>query len=433
MTKITFIGAGSVVFTKNLLTDIYVFPEFRQATIALMDIDPKRLQAAGKMARYIQQKVGGTGRIEEHLDRRRALENADFVLNMVQVGMHEATLRDFEIPKKFGLPQTIADTLGIGGIFRFLRTAPVLEEICREMAQVAENALLLNYTNPMAMLVMLANRISKVPVVGLCHSIQGTAMQLEDYMGLEPGSLQYRAAGINHMAWYLSLRYRGEDAYPLLRQALANPSIRARDPVRFEILQRFGYFVSESSEHMAEYLPYFLQFPQQIARLQIPVDEYIRRSEENLQIFEQVNRQLNAGEEFELHPSHEYGAPLMHSIISGRPRVIYGNVENHGLIENLPRECCIEVPCLVDDNGIQPTRVGALPPQLAALNRTNINVQELAVAAYVTGQREHVYQAAMMDPNTCANLPLEKIVQMVDALFEAHQDCLPRPFRKDNE
>ena len=425
MTKIAFIGAGSVVFTQNLLTDIYQYPEFKDATIALMDIDPVRLQAAGKMARTIQKRAAASGRIEEHLDRRRALENADFVLNMVQVGMHEATLLDFEIPKKYGLRQTIADTLGIGGIFRFLRTAPVVESLCRDIEEVAADALLLNYTNPMAMLMLLIFRESRVRAVGLCHSIQNTAEQLESYMQLEKGTLHYHAAGINHMAWFLQLRYRGEDAYPRLRTAMEDDAIRARDPVRFEIFRRFGYFVSESSEHMAEYVPYFIQFPEEVQRLRIPLDEYIRRSEANLKTFDTVRRKLDRGEPFDLRPSNEYAAAIMHAVTEDEPCVIYGNVENTGLITNLPQGCCVEVPYLVDRNGIQPTAVGALPPQLAALNRTNVNVQELAVAAYTERSREHVYHAALLDPNTTGQLSTDAIGAMVDELFEAHRDRLP--------
>lgn len=428
MIKIAFIGAGSVVFTRNLLADILQFREFHTATLALMDIDPRRLRAAGAMARHVARTMNAQPTIEEYTDRREAVAEADFVIIMVQVGMHEATVKDFEIPARYGIRQTIADTLGLGGIFRFLRTAPVVEALYREVQELAPRALILNYTNPMAMLMMLMHRLGSQPAVGLCHSIQGTAAQLETYLNIPAGELEFRAAGINHMAWYLSLRHRGQDVYPQLHRAAADPQIYARDPVRFEILQRFGYFVSESSEHMAEYTPYFIQFESEVQRLRIPINEYIRRSEQNLRTFEEVEGRLSRGEPIAVEPSTEFAGYIMHSVVSGQPRVVYGNVENRSLIENLPAGCCVEVPCLVDRNGVQPVQIGTLPPQLAALNRTNIHVQELAVEAYLSGRREHILHAALLDPNTVSQASVDRIARAVDDLLAAHRDLLGKSY-----
>jgi alpha-galactosidase len=429
MTRIAFVGAGSVEFTKNLLGDLLTFPELAGATIALHDIDQERLDSAEAMARWTASALGAPATIEAHLDRRAALEGCDHVINMIQVGGHEATLIDFEVPKRFGLRQTIGDTLGIGGIFRALRTIPVMQGIARDMFELCPDAWLLNYTNPMAMLcwsVYAGTPIHRV--VGLCHSVQWTTRGLAELVGVPYEEVEYLGAGVNHQAWILRFRHRGRDLYPLLDEAIErDPELRRR--VRVEMYRRLGYFPTESSEHSAEYLPWFLRSDEMIERFRVPVDEYVRRSEENLEEYEAMRRTLAEGGSFEIERSLEYASLIIHSIATGEARVIYGNVPNNGLIANLPQGACVEVPCLVDGNGVQPTAVGNLPPQLAALNRTFLNVCELTVRAGLEGSREHVLHAALLDPNASSTLPPERIAEMVDALIEAHGDALPEGIR----
>ncbi len=429
MPKIAMIGAGSVVFTKNLLGDILSFPELGQAHIALHDIDPARLEAGERMARWTANKLGAQPTITASLDRRAALDGADYVINMIQVGGHAATMIDFDIPTRYGLRQTIGDTLGIGGIFRALRTIPVLLDICQDMQACCPQAWLLNYTNPMAMLVWAVTRATPVKVVGLCHSVQGTARQIARYCEIPHYELEYDTAGINHMAWYMTLRWNGQDMYPKLREALNHRFLYAKDKVRFEILRHFGYFVTESSEHMAEYVPYFIKSPAEVDRLDIPLDEYPRRSIENLREFEYTIGKLQRGGEFRIQRSEEYASLIIHSLETGERRAIYGNVENCGLISNLPQGSCVEVRCELDRDGLHPVPFGELPPQLAALNRSNINVQELTVRAALEGNRDHVYHAAYLDPHTAASLTLPKIQAMVDDLLVAHGDALPEGVR----
>jgi alpha-galactosidase len=429
MTRIAFVGAGSVEFTKNLLGDLLTFPELAGATIALHDIDQERLDAAEAMARWTASALDAPATIEAHLDRRAALAGCDHVINMVQVGGHAATLVDFDLPKRFGLRQTIGDTLGIGGIFRALRTIPVMQDIAHDMFELCPDAWLLNYTNPMAMLcwsVYAGTPIHRV--VGLCHSVQWTTRGLAELVGVPYEEVEYLGAGVNHQAWILQLRHRGRDLYPLLDEAIErDPELLRR--VRVEMYRRLGYFPTESSEHSAEYLPWFLHSDEMIERFRVPVDEYVRRSEENLREYETMRRTLAEGGAFEIERSLEYASLIIHSIATGEPRVIYGNVPNHGLISNLPQGACVEVPCLVDGNGVQPTAVGSLPPQLAALNRTYLNVCELTVRAAIEGDREHVVHAALLDPNASASLAPEQIEQMVDALIDAHGDALPEGIR----
>ena len=429
MTRIAFVGAGSVEFTKDLLGDLLSFPELSDATIALHDIDRERLDAAEAMARWTASALGAPATIEAHLDRRAALAGCDHVINMIQVGGHAATLIDFDVPKRFGLRQTIGDTLGIGGIFRALRTIPVMQGIARDMFELCPDAWLLNYTNPMAMLcwsVYAGTPIKRV--VGLCHSVQWTTRGLAELVGVPYEEVEYLGAGVNHQAWILQFRHRGRDLYPLLDEAIErDPELRRR--VRVEMYRRLGYFPTESSEHSAEYLPWFMRSDEMIERFRVPVDEYVRRSEENLREYEAMRRTLAEGGSFEIERSLEYASLIIHSIATGEPRVIYGNVPNHGLISNLPLGACVEVPCLVDGNGVQPTAVGSLPPQLAALNRTFLNVCELTVRAALEGDRTHVVHAALLDPNTSATLSPEQIEQMVDALVEAHGDALPEGIR----
>jgi alpha-galactosidase len=426
MTKITFIGAGSVVFTKNLLGDILTFPELQDCTISLYDIDPVRLETAEAMAKWTAQALGASPKIEATLDRREALRGASYAVNMIQVGGHAATLIDFDIPRKYGLLQTIGDSHSIGGIFRSLRTIPVMQDIARDMEDVCPGALLLNYTNPMSALCWSIFGYTNVPVVGLCHSVQYTTWQISQYAGVPYEEVTYLGAGINHVAWILRFEHQGKDAYPLLRKALEEKRIPDTDLVRAELFRRLGYYVTESSEHNAEYSAHFIPHGGEIERLHIPIDEYIRRSEENLKEFEDIRAQLKRGEPFEIERSAEYASLIIHSMETGQPRVIYGNVRNDELISNLPTGCCVEVPCLVDRNGIQPTRIGALPPQLAGMSRLHVAVQELTVRAALEGKRDYVYQAAMLDPLVAATMPLDRIWSMVNDLIAAHGSALPK-------
>lgn len=428
--KIAFIGAGSVVFTKSLMTDTLSFPELHGSTIALHDIDQERLETAGMMARWTSEQLGAGAKVEEHLDRRGALEGADFVVNMVQIGMHESTLIDFEIPKKYGLKQTIADSMGIGGIFRGLRTIPFVLDLAGEMVELCPKALLLNYTNPMSILMeALYTARPEIKSVGLCHSVPYTAREISSYIGVEHEDLLFECAGINHIAWMTRLEVDGEDAYPRLFEAMEDPDVYARDKVRFELMRRFGYFVTESSEHNAEYVPYILKDDDLIERYDVPVDEYIRRSEENLVQYGETRRKLLAGEDFPLDRSVEYGSLIIHSLVTGEARAVYGNVENTGLITNLPEGCCVEVPILVDATGLRPCHVGDLPPQCAATCAPHTAVQNLTVRAALEGRRDHVHHAAMLDRHAPSVLSLDEIADMVDELIEAHGDAMPEGVR----
>jgi alpha-galactosidase len=436
MTKITFIGAGSTVFAKNLLGDILSFPELADSTISLMDIDPVRLQTSEIVAHKVAEFFEAKPKIEATLDRRQALDGADYAISMFQVGGYKpSTVIDFEIPKKYGLRQTIADTLGIGGIMRGLRTIPVFLDICRDMEELCPDAMFLQYVNPMAMNTWAINRASKIKTVGLCHSVQGTAEGLAEDIGVPYDEINYICAGINHMAFYLRFERHGEDLYPELRKVAEAKSYGRRyrdlaDHVRYEVLRRTGYFVTESSEHFSEYVPWFIKRDRSdlIEQYEIPLDEYITRCELQIAAWESAKAALESGEldEVRHERSHEYGSLIIHSMETGMPRVVYGNVANRGLIDNLPQGCCVEVPCLVDKNGLQPTKIGMMPPQLAALQQTNINVQSLVVEAALTGKREHIYHAAMLDPHTAAELSLEQIWSLVDDLIEAHGDMMPQ-------
>lgn len=463
MPKITFIGAGSTVFARNLLGDILLYPELADAVISLHDIDPERLRTTEIVARRLAATLGVHPTIEATLDRRQALAGADYAIAMFQIGGYRpATVIDFEIPKKYGLRQTIADTVGIGGIMRGLRTIPVFLAMCRDMEEVCPDVTLLQYVNPMAINTWAILRATSIRTVGLCHSVQGTAMQLAADIGVPYAEINYLCAGINHMAFYLRFERNGQDLYPAIRRVVEEGRVPPWNRVRYEVLRRFGYFVTESSEHFAEYVPWFIKRdrPDLIERFNIPLDEYIRRCEVQLAGWEVVKDAIETGPGFvvdpqalsgrlrqagatdtevawalnmaanfdAVQPSHEYGARIIHAMETGKPTVIYGNVLNHGLIDNLPQGCCVEVPCLVDRNGIQPTRIGSLPPQLAALIQTNVNVQMLTVEAALTGKREHIYHAAMLDPHTAAELDLDQIVALVDELIEAHGEWLP-PYR----
>ena len=433
MTKITFIGAGSTIFAKNVLGDAMLTPSLADSHIALYDIDEKRLRESEAMLKTINKNANqNRAEIQVYHDRKEALRDADFVVNAIQVGGYKpSTIIDFEIPKKYGLRQTIGDTMGIGGIFRTLRTLPVMLEFAREMEEVCPNAWLLNYTNPMAMLTMGVLKATSIKTVGLCHSVQVCVPELFEHLGIKEqydlADFHWKIAGINHMAFLLEITKDGEDFYPTIRQLAEEKENPHRDSVRFELMKRFGYYITESSEHNAEYHPYFIKskYPELIDELGIPLDEYLTRCENQIRDWETMREDIVDNGDLTHKRSREYASYIMDAIKTGNPTVIAGNVLNKGLITNLPEDVCVEVPCLVDKNGIQPTYVGALPTQLAALNRTNINVQELTVEAALTLEKDKIYQAAYLDPHLSSELSLADITQLVDDLIEAHGDYLP--------
>lgn len=442
MTKITFIGAGSTVFMKNIVGDALHRPALRDATIALMDIDQKRLEESALVARKLAATLGAPAKVETHTNQRRALEGADFVVVAFQIGGYKpCTVTDFEVPKAYGLRQTIADTLGVGGIMRGLRTVPHLWKIAEDMAAVCPDALMLQYVNPMAINTWaLSARYPALKQVGLCHSVQGTAAELARDLGIPVQDLRYRAGGINHMAFYLNFEAKNADGtfrdlYPALREGYRAGRIplesdwnpRCPNLVRYEAMMHLGYFVTESSEHFAEYVPWFIKShrPDLIDTYRIPLDEYPVRCEEQIARWTTQAEEYRTADKIEVKPSHEYAATIMNAVKTGEPAVIYGNIANRGFIPQLPEGAAVEVPCLVDRNGIQPTVVRDMPPQLIALMRTNLNVQELTVAALMEENREHVYHAAMLDPHTAAELDLRQIRALMDDLIDAHGDWLP--------
>jgi alpha-galactosidase len=435
--KITFIGAGSTVFAKNLLGDILSFPELADSTICLFDIDRERLKTSERVARRIAETLGVPAAILATTDREMAFDGASYAINMIQVGGYRpCTVTDFEIPKRFGLRQTIADTLGIGGIMRALRTAPVLIGMCRDMERLCPNVLHLNYVNPMAMNCWALSRTTRVRTIGLCHSVPHTANELATDLGIPVEEINYLVAGINHVAFYLKFERDGVDLYPQIRRVIAEGRMPKTNRVRYDLFARLGYFVTESSEHFSEYVPWYIKHdrPDLIEKFNIPLDEYPRRCESQIAKWNKLRDGLESGKEpLAIERSVEYGSSIIHSLETGVPRVVYANVKNDLLIDNLPSDCCVEVPCLVDKNGIQPTRVGLLPVQLSALIQTNVNVQALTVEAILTGKREHVYHAAMLDPHTGAELELDQIWELVDALIEAHGEWIPGELRRKTE
>lgn len=430
MVKITFIGAGSTVFVKNVLGDVMLGAYTHTAEIALYDIDGSRLEESYALICRLNENINeGRAVIKKYLgveNRREALRGADFVINAIQVGGYEpSTVIDFEIPKKYGLRQTIADTLGIGGIFRALRTIPVLEGIARDIEAVCPKALFLNYTNPMAMLTGYMLRYTNVRTVGLCHSVQVCSKGLLESLDMQVETFTDKIAGINHMAWLLEIRDgSGNDLYPeIKKRALQkNTAEKHKDMVRFEYIRRLGYYCTESSEHNAEYNPFFIKskYPELIDRYNIPLDEYPRRCVEQIEKWNKQKEELFAEGHITHERSREYASRIIEAVITNPPYQIGGNVLNRGLITNLPANACVEVPCLVNANGIQPTVIGDLPPQLAAMNQTNINPQLLTIEAAVTKKKEHVYHAAMLDPHTAAELSIDDIVAMCDELIDAH-------------
>ncbi|MCT8990431.1 alpha-glucosidase/alpha-galactosidase [Chelativorans sp. SCAU2101] len=440
--KIAFVGAGSTVFMKNIIGDVLQRPALQGATIALMDINPQRLEESAIVVNKLVSTLGVPAKVETHTDRRAALDDADFVIVAFQIGGYEpSTVIDFDVPKKYGLRQTIADTLGVGGIMRGLRTVPHLWALCEDMLEVCPEAILLQYVNPMAINTWaIAAKYPQIRQVGLCHSVQGTASELARDLDIPIEEIRYLAAGINHMAFYLRFEHRQPDGtyrdlYPDLLKGYregrfpkpnrSNP--RCPNKVRYEMLTRLGYFVTESSEHFSEYVPWFIKRdrPDLIEKFGIPLDEYPKRCVEQIERWRNQAEQYRKAERIEVKASHEYASSILNSVWTGEPSVIYGNVANKGYITSLPEGCAVEVPCLVNANGIQPTAIGKLPPQLSALMRTNINVQELTVAALMTENPEHIYHAAMLDPHTGAELDLDQIWSLVDDLLAAHGDMLP--------
>lgn len=430
MTKITFLGAGSTVFAKNVLGDVMTTPALQDFELALFDIDLQRLQDSANILNNLKKTLNSTCKVVTYEDRKEALRGAKYVVNAIQVGGYDpCTITDFEIPKKYGLRQTIADTLGIGGIFRNLRTIPVMLDFAKDIQEVCPDALFLNYTNPMAVLTNVMNTYGGVNTVGLCHSVQVCIRDLFENLGMDAEGVKSKIAGINHQAWLLEVSKDGVDLYPeIKRRAAEKQKEKHHDMVRYEMMLKFGYYITESSEHNAEYYPYFIKntHPELIDRFNIPLDEYPRRCIEQIERWKTMREELLNDQNLEHTRSHEYASYIFEAIETNNPIQIGGNVMNTGLITNLPREACVEVPCLVDQNGIQPTYIGDLPPQLAALNRTNINTQLLTIEAAMTRKKEHIYHAAMLDPHTSAELTLDEIVSLCDDLIEAHGDWLPK-------
>ena len=436
MSKIALIGAGSTIFAQRLIGDILLTPELAKDTqIALHDIDEDRLRTSEIVTRRITEKLGLKTLVFSSTDRREVLAGSDYVIFMMQVGGYKpSTVIDFEIPKKYGLRQTIADTLGVGGIMRALRTIPVIRDILRDMEEVCPHAIILNYVNPMAMLCMAINQISPgMKMVGLCPSVQGTAAQLANDLNENIEDVDYFCAGINHMSFYLRFEKKQngikQDLYPRLKEIVEQGSMPKDNLVRYEMLKRLGFFVTESSEHFSEYTPWFIKRdrPDLIQKFNIPLDEYITRCEKQISEWDEQRVSLeNKNQSIEVCQSHEYAASIINGLENGKEVTINGNVSNEGLIDNLPGNISVEVPCLINTNGIQPVRVGALPTHLAALMMTNINVQQLTVEASLSGKKEHVYHAAMLDPHTAAELSVDEIWHLVDDLLEAHGEMIPK-------
>ena len=437
MLKITFLGAGSTIFARNVLGDVMCTPALCECEIALYDIDAIRLNESEQILQTINRNVNdGRAVIRSYLgpeNRKEALRGALFVVNAVQIGGYEpSTVIDFEIPKKYGLRQTIADTLGIGGIMRALRTIPVMEEFARDMEEVCPDAWLLNYSNPMGMLTGYMLRYTKVKTVGLCHSVQVCSSGLLRKLGMEdkmPGRKEL-IAGINHMGWLLELRdQEGNDLYPEIRKRARekNRTEKHEDMVRFDYIERLGYYCTESSEHTAEYNPFYLKaaYPELVERYNIPLDEYPRRCINQIKEWKEMSEKLTADSDLSHTRSSEYASYIMEAIVTDKPIRIGGNVLNTGhMITDFPEHACVEVPCLVDGAGIHPTFVGALPPVLAAMNMTNINVQLLTIEAARTRKREDIIRAAMLEPHTAAELSLDDIEKMVCEMIEAHGDFM---------
>ncbi|MEB7463211.1 alpha-glucosidase/alpha-galactosidase [Staphylococcus succinus] len=430
MNKITFLGAGSTVFAKNVLGDCMTVASLQDFEFALFDIDDERLKDSERMLNNLKENLNSTVNIKAYHNRKEALRGAKYVINAIQVGGYDpSTIIDFEVPKQYHLRQTIADTLGIGGIFRNLRTIPVIQDFARDIKAVCPDAWFLNYTNPMAVLtnIMLQEGIK---TVGLCHSVQVCAHDLLESLEMPTDRLQWKIAGINHMAWLLEITRDGKDLYPeIKKRAKAKQQTTHDDMVRFELMDKFGYYVTESSEHNAEYHPYFIKsnYPELIENFNIPLDEYPRRCVKQIEDWKQMRDDIVNDKHLTHERSHEYGSYIIEAMETNKPFKIGGNVLNTGgLISNLPENAVVEVPCLVDASGISPTYIGNLPEQLAALNRTNINTQLLTIEAALTLQKDKIYQAALLDPHTASELSINDIISLCDDLIEAHGDWLPK-------
>jgi len=428
--RIAFIGAGSLIFSRRLMTDILTFPDLRDSTFALVDIDSRRLDYARQVAERIVREGGFPARVEATTDRRQALKGADYVIVMILVAGIDAIRPDIEIPLKYGVDQCIGDTLGPGGVFRALRTIPVILEICHDMEELCPDAWLLNYTNPMAMLCWAMNEATAIKNVGLCHSVQGTAWELATFIRIPFHQVSYWVAGINHQAWFLEFKWKGEDAYPLIRERMQDPLVYSAETVRAEMLKHLGYYVTESSGHNSEYTPWFRKRPDLLKRYSgrgpwdgtgMLVERY-----SDPDYGKELERIASGQEPIAIYRSDEYASSIINSLHTGQPCRINGNVRNDGLITNLPQGACVEVPCFVDKHGINPCFVGDLPPQCAALNRSNIAVQEMAVKAALSGDRRLAFHAVAADPLTAAVLSLEEIQQMVDEMFAAEACWLPQ-------
>ncbi|MFC8801026.1 alpha-glucosidase/alpha-galactosidase [Promicromonospora sp. NPDC057138] len=430
MVSIAFIGAGSVVFTRQLVADILRFPELVDARLVLHDIDPERLDVAEATARQVGRQLGARATVVATADRRAALDGADFVINMIQVGGVPATIADLEIPARHGLRQTIGDTTGVGGIFRALRTFPVLTALAADMRELCPDAWLLNYTNPMAMNVWWLSVVApELKVAGLCHSVYWTAHDLAELVGVPVEETRFRAAGVNHQAWLLEWEHDGQDLYPVLRDRIrADPELERR--VRVEIFRRLGYYPTETSEHSSEYLSWFLRSDAQIERYRLEPLEYVGISRENLAELDRARQTLSAGGELELEDgASEYAPQIIHSLVTGTRREVHVNVPNRGLIDNLGQDAVVEVPAIVGASGIAPVAMGALPIQCAAVNQAYVSVGRLTVEAARTGDPLLVRQAALMDPNTASTLTPEQIWAVCDELTTAHGDLLPDALR----
>ena len=436
--KITFMGAGSTIFARNVIGDCMCSESLRESEFALYDIDKERLKESEMILSAMNKTFGNKAKITTYLgaeNRKEALRGATFVVNAIQVGGYDpCTITDFEIPKKYGLRQTIADTLGIGGIMRTLRTLPVLEDFARDMEEVCPDAWFLNYTNPMAMLSGYMQRYTGVKTVGLCHSVQVCRESLFKQLGMEEyleGGKEL-IAGINHMAWLLECKDKdGNDLYPMIKERAKKRIFEedCLDRVRLDYIDKFGYYCTESSEHNAEYNPFYIKskYPELIEKYKIPLDEYPRRCVEQIEGWKKEFAQIQEQGMRKHERSHEYASRIMEAMVTDVPYKIGGNVINKGhIISNLPEEACVEVPCLIDGQGIHPTYVGALPVQCAAMNMTNINPQLLTIEAFVTKKKEHIYQAAMLDPHTGSELDIDTIIKMCDDLIDAHGIWLPK-------
>lgn len=426
MTRIVLIGAGSVEFTRNLLGDFLAYPELRDCAIVLHDIDADRLRTAERMAAWTAARLGAEPVIEAHLDRRSALLGADFVVDTIQVGGARATQIDFDIPARYGLRYTINDTINVGGVMRGLRSIPVVLDIVRDMEDLCPDAWFLNYTNPMAMLVRAVAEDSGLRTVGLCHSVFWTVDTLAGYLGLSRQEIDHVSAGVNHLAFLLQLEHHGRDLYPELRAFVADGGVPDDDLVRAELFRRLGYYPTESSEHHAEYNPWFIPKGDAVERYHIPIGEYLDRVAHNLDEYDETKRRLDAGEPFEIEQSGEYAAVIIHSLLTSEPARIVGNVMNEGsLIDNLAADACVEVPCLVDGTGVWPVHVGALPLQCAAYIGPAVDTQALTVRAALDDDREAVYHAVMQDPQVQARLTLDETWRLTDELITAQAEWLP--------